>query len=205
MMREPVLASRSFAAGRFDGERVPMVLRVYGGLHYIRGNSAPYFSLTYWAHRKGFQHQCGSGGAGHETIAQYWGDKFADLAALHMSNHDGVPTSAVANGWYWFVPSIPGYPERYHGSNSKANVGGEYRERTPAESLAVFAKHVRVPIAEAEALVAKARNNGNPRGIMAAALETMRPRWKAEAYACVAAHGLQIYGDPWPVPVAEAS
>lgn len=36
------------------------------------------------------------------------------------------------------------------------------------------------------------------RAVVAAYCEEMRPRWKAEAAACIKKHGLVIYGDPWP-------
>jgi hypothetical protein len=86
MSNDPVLAT--VTKGR-------LTFKVYGGLHYIRGNSAPYFSLTCW----GRDHGSEFGGASHETILEHC-PQFADLAALHMSDHNGIPTYAAENGFY---------------------------------------------------------------------------------------------------------
>jgi hypothetical protein len=29
-------------------------------------------------------------------------------------------------------------------------------------------------------------------------VDTQRPRWKAEAEACIAKHNLRVFGDEWP-------
>jgi hypothetical protein len=201
-MYEPILAARTLPAGT-DGWRVPLTFRVEGGLHYIRGNAAPYFTLTYWQHRKGFPHQCESGGAGHDEIARWYGDRFADLAALHLSDIDGVPEG---NGWYWLAGAMGGAGERYHGGNTRGHYGGEYREPTRDECLAVFARHCRITLPEAETLRAEALDEylHNPdgwaaaRATMALRLDDMRPRWRAEAEAAIARHNLRVFGDQWP-------
>jgi hypothetical protein len=50
--------------------------KVYGGLHSMKGNPAPYFSLTYW-YKRGREE---SGGAGHDEILKQF-PELADLAA----------------------------------------------------------------------------------------------------------------------------
>jgi hypothetical protein len=197
-MRDPVLASGSY----FD--RVPMVYRVHGGLHYVRCNAAPYFTLTVERHRKGFPNQCQSGGCDHEFILKHHA-RFTDLAALHLSYIDGAPLHAVANGWYWLAGALGGLGERYHGGNSKGQHGGEYREPTPTECLQVFAQHCRIDITEAERIrdhaahLAALRDTAkqHPRAYWQECCDAMRPRWKAEADACIAKHGLVVFGDPW--------
>ena len=56
MRDNPILAAKTIPAG-CDGYPVARTFRVEGGLHYIKGNGSPYFSLTYWAHRKGYPNQ----------------------------------------------------------------------------------------------------------------------------------------------------
>lgn len=203
MTYEPILAARSLPAGT-DGYRVPLTFAVEGGLHYIRGNTAPYFSLTYTQHRKGFPEQCYAGGAGHDEIARHFGARFADLAALHMSDIDGVPMHAETNGWYWLAGALGGAGETYHGGNNGQRL-------TEADCLRLFAKHCRISLGEADRIREECRDEyaNNPdgwaaaRAVMALRLDDMRPRWKAEAEAAIARHHLRVYGDPWPTPPVE--
>lgn len=200
MIRDPILAARSFPAGH-DGYRVPLTFRVEGGLHHIRGNPAPYFSLTYTQHRKGFPNQCYSGGAGHDEILRYF-PQFGDLAALHLSTINGEPMHAEANGWYWLAGALGGAGERHH--------GGKGRDYTARECLAHFARHCRISELEASDIRGQVelaslplpgrteRRWDSAKATAEAIMRGMRPRWKAEAEACIARHNLRVYGDPWP-------
>jgi hypothetical protein len=212
MNTDPMLAARPLPAGT-DGHRVPLFFRVEGGLHYIRGNAAPYFSLTYTQHRRGNRNQCQSGGAGHERILELF-PRFADLAALHLADIDGVPMHAEANGWYYLAGALGGAGERYHG-------GQPTGYGPPPDPLATFARHCRVTLDEAAAIRDDVRAAYAPppphlhrqypapdagdwrpaRARWGEILDAMRPRWKREAEACIARHHLRVYGDPWP-PVA---
>ncbi len=216
MSRDPVLATKTLPKG--DGENVARTFTVHGGLHYIKGNRAPYFSLTYAAHRKGFPNQCWSGGAGHDLILKHY-PRFADLAALHLCNIDGAPSHASKNGWYDLAGALGGMGERYHVGNSERHFPIDppadkpwqntvSRKPTQTECLQIFARHMRISEADAAAFVESLHI---PRGNVAPAyatiakqelavfVEAQRARWKAEAEACIAKHGLVIYGDPWPV------
>lgn len=212
--QRPVLAARSLPKG-WEGSRVPLTFRVEGGLHMIRGNRAPYFTLTYTQHRKGFPDQCYSGGAGHREILRHF-PRFADLAALHLADIDGVPMRAEANGWYQLAGALGGAGERFHGGNSDRQhwkpdgTFDGYRHSTPAECLQAFADHCRIPIEDAASIRAQVHAAAvdvardvfpdwkYARTVWAALCEAMRPRWKAEAEAAIAAHHLTVYGDPWP-------
>ncbi len=191
MNADPVL--RTYAEGRG---------KVYGGLHYLKGNSSPYFTLTYWYKRGSDEH----GGAGHEEILKHFPD-LADLAALHLSDIDGVPMHA--DGFYFLAGALPdGFGERYHVGNSDRNFPDGYRKPTGDDCLQFFANHCRISLAEARAirddvqrtaLAAEHSRNAAAKARLAEIMATMRPRWKAEAEACIVKHGLVVYGDKWPV------
>lgn len=156
----------------FAGDTVTRHAR--GGLHYIRGNAAPYFSLT-----------C-ENGADHETILRHLPHLY-DVAALHLSDMDGAPMHAEANGWYWYAGALGGLGETYHGSNGRDG-------RSPEECARLFAKHARIsPESDAAPLLAARLD----RAAFRAWIETQRPRWKAEAEGCIARHGLRVFGDAW--------
>lgn len=217
-MNEPILAACILPAG--DGYSHPRQFTVHGGLNFLRGNSAPYFSITYWAHRVGHKTADESGGAGHDEILKHF-PQFADLAALHLSDINGVPMHAEGNGWYKLAGSLPdGFGDRYHAGNSPQNFpiappadkpwkDTEHRLPTGDECLAMFADHCRIPLAEArkirQSVMTRAMNSPSDRLAVAKArlaeiMADMRPRWKAEAAACIAKHGLVVYGDPWVAP-----
>lgn len=195
MRNDPVLASRTIPDGSHS-----LDLKVYGGLHYIAGNSAPYFSLTCWYHRTGSQRLDEGGGASHDLILK-WYPEFADLAALHLSDIDGVPGHAAANGYYWLAGAMGNpFGERFHGGGAGVTV------RSPAECLKVFADHCRVSLEDAQTIADSVKRvtldqpngrNDFSKKLTATILDAMRPRWKREADACIAKHALVIYGDKW--------
>lgn len=220
MTKEPILASRSYR------ERVPMVIKVVGGLHHLRGNAAPYFALTYEAHRKGFPNQCWSGGAGHDTIREHFGKRFDDLARLHLCDIDGAPMHAVANGRYFLAGALIHIGDRYTYATSKANFPKppsaidmtrpwdttDYREPTPTECLDAFARHMRISSDKADdvrrdvqLLIDNARAGIKCQSVgeyLAAFVDAQRGRWAAEAQDCIDHHKLIVFGDPWPAQAA---
>lgn len=159
-------------------------ITVYGGLHFITGNSAPYFSLT--------SETRSSSGCNHETILQHY-PEFADLAALHLSDIDGVPSHGMANAWYWFAGAKGGLGERFHGSNQSSNKHSG--NTTPEESAQYFADHVRISLEKALMLC----DTINRKADLMEFCEAQKPRWKAEADACITKHKLRVYGAPWPI------
>lgn len=177
----------------------------YGGLHYIRGNQLPYFSLT--------GETKDSAGCIHETLLRKW-PELGDLAALHLSDINGVPMHAAENGWYWLQGALPAYMQgEFHGGNSKGHHGGEYRAPTPDECLAILAEHLRIniDIAKLCALTAVEEYNKVPlyqrvylkEGVKAAKADfvafcdSLKPMWANQAKACIAKHGLVVYGDTY--------
>lgn len=203
MHGDPILRTKHYTD---NGTRYRIT--VTGGLHYMRGNNLPYFSLTSSIDRDARNGRWvdDSGGANHDEILRHF-PELADLAALHLSDIDGVPSSAEANGWYWLAGSCGGLGERYHGGNR------EYGDTSEGECLRIFAEYVRIPLSVARAvrqmvlsaLTARlAQGTDDDRQGFYAARESWRewceeqkPRWKVEAQECIARHGLVVYGDAW--------
>ena len=146
-MREPVLAERTLT-GHYD-----RFIRVYGGLHYIKGNNKPYFTITADTYK--------AGGCQHDSIQDHLGNRFDDLIALHLSDIDGVPMHPVDNGFYFYTlaKDDPKYIEvlaehlritmedakdlRHMNLDKDAfrKVVDEQRPRWKVEAMACIAKH----------------------------------------------------------------
>lgn len=158
-----MLASKTLANGN--------LFKVMGGLHYITGNKAPYFSLTYDETKRGRFEACG---AGHVEILKHF-PQFADLAALHLCDIDGAPMHALENGFY--------------------HLGGT---KWQGPDFGAVARHFRITETEAENLarhIFKSPDEAKAR--LALWIKGQLNRWKGEAMACIAAHGLRLYGDTW--------
>lgn len=211
MSRDPLLRGPKFYTEQGQKYR----LSAHGGLHFIRGNSAPHFSLTATQDRKAPNGRWmdDMGGCCHPLILKHWPD-LADLAAMHLSDIDGTPMHADGNGWYWFAGALGGLTEEYHGGNVErqhwkpdGSFDG-YRKSTPDECLKVFADHVRINMPLAEEFRASYERDLSRGGYSRTAIVEARarftkwivaqaPRWKSEADACIAKHGLKVYGDHW--------
>lgn len=216
-MTDPVLRRKEYTEGK---DRC--VLKVYGGLHMIRGNRAPYFTITADLYENG---RWASGGCQHELILRHY-PELADLAAMHLSDINGTPSHDAANAWYWLAGCYPdAFGERYHGGNSEQNFPitppadkpwqtTEHRKPTGDECLDIFARHVRTDLAtarklrdeiEAEAMAARHSRNAVAKAALARWVEEQRPRWAQEAKDCIAKHGLVVYGDRWEPRAPEAA
>jgi len=117
----------------------------------------------------------------------------------------------TANGWYNLAGYLNGAGEQYHVGNGKRNFPvtappdrpwqtTEYRTPTQDECLAIWAEHMRLPLAEAKDAadkIAQQWNNPDMKAAHAAYCKAQRPRWKQEAQACIAKHRLVIFGDTW--------
>lgn len=160
------------------------------GLHHIKGNKAPYFSVTVDGYTNGRED---FGGCCHELVMIHAPD-LADMVELHLSDIDGTPMHAVGNGWYWIAGMLGGAGEAYHGGS-----GGN--AKTATECGDALADHLRITQREAWELAAMANSIGRADGWKAAkesftaAVEAMKPRWKREAEAAIRKYGLGVYGD----------
>lgn len=181
------------------------IIKAYGGLHHIKGNRKPYFSLTGATWEKdrngnGWREACG--GCIHETLLEHF-PHLAPLAALHLSDIDGVPMHAAANGLYWLAGMFPdGLGETYHGGNGNRYGKPETQEETIARCRKVAESHFRCAIPQG--LLDELATAGVFTGlrekraaIVAAFCDAQKERWKQEADSCVAALGLVVYGDEW--------
>lgn len=173
----PLRLSRGPIAYLGNGYRVGDDARisVEAGLHQLRGNDRPYWSVTgeITTRESRRRRDCDSCGQLHDAILAIWPD-LAPVVALHLSDDTGAPMYAVANGIY-FAGRSPRFAR--HGDESAyydANV----------EALQ---RHLRISTEEAEAFLRLPT-----RAEMEAAIDAMRPRWQAESDAAVAwmiAHG----------------
>lgn len=175
-----------------DGSRVALV--VHFGLHYIKGNRMPHFSITGEV-REGVR--LAAVGCCHDIIAERL-PELRDVIALHLSDMDGAPMHAESNGWYWLAGAVD-VGEKYHGSNGSNAKGAD-------ECMRIFADHVRMPKAEAIRIVGrfanlvKAEGKDAARKAFGAWIDAQRPRWKAEADALIRKYGFGIYGDMHKTP-----
>lgn len=186
----------------YYGKRATLTANIE--LHAI-GEQAPYFSLTGEVQIPR-RRDCEACGCIHEDILAAWPD-LADVAALHLSDVDGVPMHAEANGWYW----LAGYLGVARTFTNRTNRNGDpLPDRTEYTSataeflrdtpLAIFARHIRTSEDEASRLASRivratVRGLDDPHGLYAAwarECESMIPRWKSEADAAIAHHGLTV-------------
>jgi hypothetical protein len=163
--------------------RVTMVTSY--GLHYIKGSAAPYFSVTANGKENG---RDTFGGCCHDLIEQHH-PELSDVIALHLSDMDGAPLHAEANGWHWLARACE-IPEQYGPS-----------DKTPEEALETFMGHCRIERQRALDIVEELKAIepvAQAREAWQRICEAMRPRWEREAKACIEAHDLEVYGDTWP-------
>lgn len=214
-MKEPVIRK----AENTNGYRL---IEVYGGLHMIRGNKAPYFSITgsFWREYNFNPHNPDECGCCHELIVKLW-PELRPLTALHLSDHNGQPMYAVENGWYYLAADLPGH-------------GGQqyYWNRSERAGMEVCADHLRIGMVEMEEIkrrvIEKAEWEGKERWkagddevagdipmedktyrpsplyhwksgkmLFGDIVNGMRSRWKREADATIKEFGLVVYGDHW--------
>lgn len=189
MQGDPVLAKKTHIVNK----REVTDLIVLGGLHYIKGNSAPYFSLT-----------CdypGGGGADHERILREF-PEFADLAALHLSDIDGTPGHAVGNGFYHLGGCTEFRPGHLFHNADREPYGPNFKHAasllriTEDEARALQTATFGDSYSETAGFLSKTAE-AEAKARLAAWCDTQKPRWKAEAEACIAHHNLRVYGDKW--------
>ena len=142
-------------------------LRAFAKLELIGGNPKPHFSLTgEETNRRGTVECCGMM---HDELLEHW-PNLKPLADIHLSEDDGVPMHAVANAWYW-------------AGGNKEWCKGAKNDPPRADYLA---SHLRIPLADAEAMVSRVAAGEMNKEDMHRFVEAQKPRWKAEAEAAIA-------------------
>jgi len=148
---DKIIAQRRFV-GTIDGyDHAPERFEATAELHQLRGNAQPYFSVTGTVGNPRNPIACG---CLHADILRIW-PELAPVVALRLADDTGAPMHAVDNGWYWMAGAMGGAGQTYHGGNNKGHHGGQYRNPTKDECLAIWADHVRVDIRTALALRAQ--------------------------------------------------
>jgi hypothetical protein len=86
-----------------DGWRIEEKVKVTAGLHFIEGNSSPYFSVTgeTWDRADGSTYwREGSCGQVTAEIKALW-PELRPALDLHLSDDNGEPMHSLANARYW--------------------------------------------------------------------------------------------------------
>ena len=164
------------------------------GLHYIKGNKAPYFSVT----------SCN--GADHDAILRNYPELF-DVVALHLSYIDGTPIYAVENGEH-FIKSgeLATIADHFRISMSAAEClrrvcYSTESNQTRTDTLITMAESAGLVGYQAMFAAEKASRKTRDQiihDVITDFVERRKPIWKAEADACIKRHNLKVYGDPWP-------
>jgi hypothetical protein len=159
------------------------------GLRYLKGNKAPYFSVTVDGREKSARGRGSDfGGCCHDLVAKVTPD-LKPLIALHLSNTEGQPTHAEANGWYWLAGACGGLGEEYHGGSGKFG-------KSTGECEQILADHLRITANEARGLVVAALTLAETEGVKSARemfaknVDGMANRWKKEADEAIEKFGL---------------
>ncbi len=161
---------------------------VDAGLHYLKGNSLPHFSVTMMTWEKPNANDCMDAGCQHETVLRLW-PKLAPVVRLHLSDSEGKLMHMEANGWY----QLAGFYG--HAGNPKRQIWAPdgtfvaYREPTPDECLQSFANHVRIEVEEARILAhgwQRGIDYAEARPLYAAWLKTQNERFNHEADEAIA-------------------
>lgn len=140
-------------------------LRATAQLRQLNENQRPYFSVTgeLWDSQRWYENgnerhlqECG---CIHDLILKAFPD-LAPVVALHLADDRGVPMHAEANGWY-------AYSSEWHQYDAEK---GTPRKDTPLELCASILR-----ISKDEL------NPGMNRAEFGAFVESLKPRWQAEA------------------------
>lgn len=162
-----ILASKTYTE---NGQTYRLI--VEGGLHYIRGNKKPYFTITAdrfikKGNNRFYEDACG---CLHDDIAKVFKGKFDDLIAMHLSDIDGQPSHAYENGAYWL-----GFSD-YQGLD-----------------IETASKHFGLSKDEMRARWMQIIKKDDVKQLC----EELTPTWKQRAEACIKNHNIKIFGDKW--------
>lgn len=118
-----------------------------------------YFSITATGFRRF--------GCLHDEILQYRPD-LKPLIDIHLSNLDGMPMHAEANGWYWLAKAC-GIKQQYEPDQSEL------------DSFVIFGQHIRTLPKEAHEILKRVKTSENPRLTWQAEVQNLLLHWKTQA------------------------
>jgi len=190
-MSDPILAGpKEYTKG---GQTYRITVR--GGLHYIRGNSQPYFSVTADIDEKtrGGRWRDHSGGCCHDEIVRVF-PSLAPLVSMHLRHMDGAASAGGGNAFYWimggqFFPANSWMADNTAEEKRREYVANEL-QLPRAESDAIFDAFKIYAISPSMIVEGRAR-------FMREIVEPSRQRWADNAAFVIQHFGLQIYGDRW--------
>ncbi len=180
MLREKVIASRTWTKKLPAthplawGTRPSYTLTAEAKL-YALGEQAPYFSLTGELRnlRKRGDNQVEMAGCMHEELVREW-PELAPLAAIHLSDENGVPMHHVANAAYWL-----GFTQYKTAEVRKAPDKGV--EKVDLPYLPYFTNLWRIDEVEARNIYEMCIATAHPRLSLELHADHMLGRWKREA------------------------
>ena len=150
-------------------------LHITAKLYQLQGNSRPYFSVTADLEDRKYgraaENYIVGGGCMHEDILRH-APEYAPAVALHLSDENGVPMHALDNAWYWAGGVVPYRREGKPGEPAVPNAP-------------YLASHLRISLADAEKIITDVWEGRTSKAGLAAMVEAMKPRWKAEALAVI--------------------
>ena len=139
------------------------------GLRYIKGNSAPYFSITcVISELRGSRWVHDGGGCAHQHILSLRPD-LADIVALHLSDVNGVPMHCIANGLYYLTPACADHM------------------RADFDGVTVASNHFRMPVEWVKHL-----DTLETKDERTAMVKTLKDMYKQQADALIAKYELEI-------------
>jgi hypothetical protein len=148
-------ASRTFS-GEVAGYSKRHRFIITAEAEHLSGNSQGHFSVTAEVpNLRGTDIE--RGGCMHREILLAW-PAVKPIVDLHLSDMDGAPMYAEANGWYQMAGALGGAGEEYHAGNSERQIyraDGSfeaYRKPTPDECLQSVADHLRISLDDARNL-----------------------------------------------------
>lgn len=149
----------------------------------LAGNASGYFSLIGEIRDSRRRRDDGivAWGCLHDEILKAWPD-LADAVALHLSDEDGAPMHAAANGWYWYAGAVvEAGLDRPEGAGRY--IGETVNGRAAAD---IFADHCRISRSLADELIQQRLTCQQ----FHEWIGTQRERWKGQAEIVKQRYGL---------------
>ena len=163
-------------------------IQISFGLSWLKGNSAPYFSITATIYEKRANGRLVyiAGGCCHDDILAARPD-MADIVALHLCDIDGAPMYALENGFYHLGGTKHARPNYIYAASHFRITEGEARQLVRDLFGDSFSETAGF-LSQDAAKDAKAR--------LSVWVEAQRARWNQDAQNVIAKYDLEIPENP---------